>query len=53
MRITVEKAALAIFLALGATATTHAQDRGFQFALIGDMPYSKIQEQGVSAQTAG
>ena len=44
MTTSIEKAALAVLLALGGTATTHAQDRAFQFALIGDMPYSKVQE---------
>lgn len=45
MTTSIERVAFALLLALSGTATTHAQDRAFQFALIGDMPYSKIQEQ--------
>src|SRR2546425_70496 len=38
--------AAAAFASLMAPAPpVHAQDRAFQFALIGDMPYSRIEEQ--------
>jgi hypothetical protein len=45
VRISTALTALALVLTLAETTTTLAQERAFQFALIGDMPYSKVQEQ--------
>ena len=45
MKIGIEEAALGFFLTLCAIFPAAAQERAFQFALIGDMPYSKTQEQ--------
>ena len=42
MTIGIERFAFALLLALSGATTAHAQDRAFQFALIGDMPYNKI-----------
>jgi hypothetical protein len=41
---TARTAAFALLLGLAAT-TVAAQDRAFQFGLMGDLPYSRIEEQ--------